>query len=533
MGRADLEPVWVERAVARDPRLVGIVAESATRFFEDGAHETARDLLVVLSRLAPEDPGILNGLGVVRLALGDAAGAESALREALRIEPAHDEARRSLAHLLRTTGRDAGARGLEDDAPAEEAAVVEAAPPEIRIESRVARGTERELVIHVRNPGPARDVVLSVDVYPKVEPGHPDRHLGYWNHPMTLPAGAETAVEVRWDLPDDAVTFDGTPAATSWRGPLREDGEHVLTALVYEDEQPVARAHLETWIGSPRLKSAIWFMTYRCNMRCSYCWEVQRIAKGELKPDPFRPAEECAAAWNRLVPGILDLTGGEPFLQPDFLGFLDALDDRIRVAVTTNLSFDMTDFVQRVTPEKVFSMTLSLHPTQKLSLDTFLGRALLLKNRGFRLTVNYVAWPEQLWLIPRFKDAVEEAGLRFHVDPYAATPHRPYQFTEEELAFLRRFVGSDREKHWYGEVDRSPVLCSGGFEHLNVQPNGEAFRCIGDKVWNKPSLGNIFDEGFALNDDWTRCGDYWRCPACDKDKIRVETIETGGAVSPS
>jgi arylsulfatase A-like enzyme len=34
-----------------------------------------------------------------------------------------------------------------------------------------------------------------------------------------------------------------------------------------------------------QLNSAIWFLTWRCNNRCPYCWEVQRQARGEFKPE--------------------------------------------------------------------------------------------------------------------------------------------------------------------------------------------------------------------------------------------------------
>ena len=159
-----------------------------------------------------------------------------------------------------------------------------------------------------------------------------------------------------------------------------------------------------------------------------------------------------------------------------------------------------------------------------MSPDIFLGKCLFLKNRGFHITANFVTWPEQMWLIPMYKSRFENHGIRFHVDPYAPTPYYPYEYSEKEKEFLKQYIGEDRS-HWLGEEGRYPVLCSGGKTHLNVQPNGDAYRCINDKILNKDKVGNILEPDFKLNSSWTYCEDYYRCPGCDKDKIEVKPIE--------
>ncbi len=80
------------------------------------------------------------------------------------------------------------------------------------------------------------------------------------------------------------------------------------------------------------LKSAIWWTTMACNFKCKYCWELQAQERGEFKSVPFRPAKDWLEVWNRVRPQLLDITGGEPFLMPDFLELLTGLDPTIRVA---------------------------------------------------------------------------------------------------------------------------------------------------------------------------------------------------------
>ena len=42
------------------------------------------------------------------------------------------------------------------------------------------------------------------------------------------------------------------------------------------------------------------------------------------------------------------------------------------------------------------------------------------------------------------------------------------------------------------------LLCSGGVDHINVQPDGSAWRCILERQMDSHSLGNVFAPGFEL-----------------------------------
>ena len=68
------------------------------------------------------------------------------------------------------------------------------------------------------------------------------------------------------------------------------------------------------------------------------------------------------------------------------------------------------------------------------------------------------------------------------------------------------------------------VRCSGGMTHLNVHPDGTAYRCILDAQLGKPAVGNVFDVAFTLNKARTHCPDHYQCPSCDRDKVFVELM---------
>ena len=251
------------------------------------------------------------------------------------------------------------------------------------------------------------------------------------------------------------------------------------------------------------------------------CWERQRQERGEFKPEPYIDSMKWVEAWNRLNFDVIDITGGEPFLQPNFIEMVNKISAKI--AITTNIKQDLTEFVQKVSPEKVFSMTLSFHPTQNLNILHFTGKAMLLSMRGFNITINIVAYPEQMFMIPYLKSHFNNIGINVHIDPYSQTPYKPFEMNEQEKKFVQMFTGADRMNAFIDEV--RPVNCSGGVNHLTVFPDGKAYRCINDKIKDIPPIGNILDEDFNLLPSWEYCEDYNKCAGCNKDKVKVENAK--------
>lgn len=276
------------------------------------------------------------------------------------------------------------------------------------------------------------------------------------------------------------------------------------------------------------LKSAVWFTTMACNFSCNYCWEVQGQARGEFEAEPFQPAGKWIEAWKRLSPEVLDITGGEPFLQPGLVDIIVELASHgTRLAITSNLSHPLLEFVQKVDPEKLFSITASFHPSQNgsrqlpMNTDLFLGRCLLLREHGFNVTVNFVAWPEQVFLIPKYASLFgDEHGFRFHVEPYSAMSYYPWTGSEAESRLLDQWIEKDRRPF----DDPPAVLCSAGCDHLSVQPDGSAWRCLIETKQRLNPLGNIFDKHFGLLalEGRRPCFQRRNCQGCDRDKVSVE-----------
>ena len=264
------------------------------------------------------------------------------------------------------------------------------------------------------------------------------------------------------------------------------------------------------------MKAVVWVERTSCNYRCPYCIVCQ-------KDIPQAPVtwQQWVERLNALNPGVIDITGGEPFMNDNLVDIIAGLNSNICVGLTTNLSKDITQFVQRLPASRLVNMTLSYHPSQHVTLEQFTGKALLLKNRGFPICVNVVAYPEQMFLIAQLKGHFDALGIRLHVDPYSINPPKPYTFNEDEKRYVSSFCGDDRA-YRFKAVESNVVHCSAGRDYAVIQPDGKVFRCM-SMVWKDQAyMGNLFDPDFKLPVEDLPCDQYFgSCAGCDMDKVTV------------
>ena len=116
------------------------------------------------------------------------------------------------------------------------------------------------------------------------------------------------------------------------------------------------------------MKAIVWQERYRCNFSCPYCGIYSLKSRGDIKAT----WQEWVEAFNRLKPGVIDITGGEPFLNKNLIDIVNGLDTT--VAITTNLSQTVLEFAQNVSPNKVISMTLPITRARVFLRKRLLGR---------------------------------------------------------------------------------------------------------------------------------------------------------------
>jgi sulfatase maturation enzyme AslB (radical SAM superfamily) len=140
-------------------------------------------------------------------------------------------------------------------------------------------------------------------------------------------------------------------------------------------------------------------------------------------------------------------------------------------------------------------------------------------NRGFNVNVNFVAHPEQLYLIPMMRAYFEGAGIRFHVDPFAEEKNSRFVYSVLEKSFLNTYVGQDRAFRIQWQDPN--VVCTGGHDYLQVDPDGNAYRCMTQHLVGVSPIGNILDKDFVPNKESMACNMADQCGGCDRDKVTI------------
>lgn len=241
-------------------------------------------------------------------------------------------------------------------------------------------------------------------------------------------------------------------------------------------------------------KSAIWDVTYACNLRCPHCL----TASGKARRD-----ELDTAGALRLIDALveakvltLSLSGGEPLLRPDILTLLRRLaETSMRVDIATNGVELPEPIIEALRGLPIFQIQVSLDGLGEAH-DRFRGlpgafeascRTLRrLREEGIATSVSTTATRENIGDL----DEIIDLALSLGCGGYKAIPFiaagRGKAFTDrlrlrpEELATLTRVLAR-RGAELAGQMT---VSTEGGFtfllDHDHDPPTGAAQACNDD-----------------------------------------------------
>lgn len=279
---------------------------------------------------------------------------------------------------------------------------------------------------------------------------------------------------------------------------------------------------------------ADWILFSGCNYRCQYCfWSGEVLG---ARPVPPAEVDRLVDFFDRTEKRwLIHLTGGEPFLYPQFVELVQRLTQRHRVSVNSNLSTDRVDyFAETVDPERVSFMNCAVHVAERERhnrVEDFARKMKLLRAAGFKAFATYVFYPPLLERaaadfeayaamgVPLFPKAFRGAweGQSY---PAAYTPEDRDLFMrlsrDAELAYAEMWEGVetpptidpllDRDLVLNGVKDYRGRLCSAGRDFVRIRENGDVQRCGPSEI-----LGNIALGTLELKTEPTPCQDL-ECP---------------------
>jgi MoaA/NifB/PqqE/SkfB family radical SAM enzyme len=275
-----------------------------------------------------------------------------------------------------------------------------------------------------------------------------------------------------------------------------------------------------------------------CNFRCSYCFIPVADLSIKLRVHATNEAwQEAFDATGRRW--LIHLTGGEPFLYPNFVDLCARLSQRHHVSINSNLAHaSIEKFAGTIDPARVHFINAALHfdeREQRGGCDAFIARARMLKDSGFTTFVSLVMTPAAI-------ESFTETAKRFDAEGLPLVPKTlrgpfegmdyPKSYSPQHKAMLREFLAAAREKcanvtgamnerptldmlgddrHLDGFPDYHGRMCASGQRFVQIYPDGTVHRCGSGQ-----RLGNLLKHDLRLLGEPARC-DTSYCPYwCEK-----------------
>ena len=226
-------------------------------------------------------------------------------------------------------------------------------------------------------------------------------------------------------------------------------------------------------LESPQRRMAyfIWSPTLMCNYTCAYCGCAageKRIREDFPSSHPELTVDEWIDIWSDILErfdyGILSITGGEPLLSEATIPVLGMVTQKFACYMTSNISRNIMEFTRGhiraagppsavdgfgKVPIGLSGINCSLHPTSKgFNWELFKGSILLLRNAGFRVSVNYVGYPLQLYLAPEYKAWCEQNEIEFTLSSWQGVDNdgNIARYSFPERTFFEEIAPSHRKK---------------------------------------------------------------------------------------
>lgn len=258
-----------------------------------------------------------------------------------------------------------------------------------------------------------------------------------------------------------------------------------------------------------KIKEKIWpsrfdgwlriYPTLRCNLNCTYCVHSHNLPESKADTYQLVSWQKWAGFINKTGKDVI-FTGGEPFLYPEFVKLLNAIDVGIKVKIYTNFSADMQDYIKNCQRQVIFFG--SYHPVSG-PVDKFIGTINDIRAAGkFNGSIHMVGWTKQFEFVTKAK---------------------------EEFVRHKWFVYIDNDQYLQDDSScmkfRKKVRCTRRIYLL--APDGRRFLCISKMLRQKNALENVLESGLGPDQVTVECQDYGYCNPCDKLGETKITMETG------
>lgn len=308
-----------------------------------------------------------------------------------------------------------------------------------------------------------------------------------------------------------------------------------------------------------------WLTNETCNFNCEYCWLY-----GRDKAKFFGGHGDIDSIVNGFnnqgITWLIHMSGGEPFLTPQFIDLCRKVTQRHFISIATNLSTkNVYAFADSIDPSKVAFLHASLHVSERIRLkgiDEFIKKIHYLQDKGFFVFASYLMHPQLIKSFDKYYVDFKSQGVILHPkvfwgleysrlgklfeSPFSQKVRRilqvkrkiypkkyPDGYRTEEKDLIRRAIKRSIAEEGSGKniqeqfvvrtadlrvdenfVDSLPSfkgrLCRAGKDFVKMEKDGKVYRCNDEQQYY---LGDMFKEKIKFFDDYKICNaNVCTCP---------------------
>lgn len=250
-----------------------------------------------------------------------------------------------------------------------------------------------------------------------------------------------------------------------------------------------------------------WHINYECNFACEYCNQVKN--RSNFKPfdcDQFnRVFSETDLSFS------VHMSGGEPFLYPDFIQICKIITQKHWVSINTNLSTEnVYEFADIINNSKIVFVNCGVHILQReigsRRMSDFIKKIIYLQEKNIKVYANYVTYPPLIHRMQKDfvflrKEGIQNIQAQIFQGYYRGKEY-PKSFSEDDKRLIKE-LGCDRDQILILDKNRSffRKYCNAGRRSFYMDAKGNLYRCL----QSHRKYGNLFDETFSIDSEARLC----------------------------
>ena len=250
------------------------------------------------------------------------------------------------------------------------------------------------------------------------------------------------------------------------------------------------------------------FLTFYCQLRCSYCINYHDKLDRELDQ---MSRHDWVRGLSRFITREdlpITLQGGEPTVYPGFFYVANGLSSAgKRIDLLTNGMFVAREFMDNISPT-VFErkapyacIRFSLH-NKTLPMELGSTAVQLLAN-GYSVGIWGLDHPDHERQNEEMRTICENLGMDFRLKEFLG-------FRDGKRYGTYKYCNAIGRKGGY-----NTVLCKGS--EVLINPEGNLFRCHADLYANRNPYAHILDKEVIVP-GYRMCNQYGNCNPCDVKK---------------